>query len=82
MKKTRKVTTLFNEDLVNKNLISNKTKTKNNNILMYDKTKTTNINILLNRVKMDQKNDFRKKLNFFSILTLCLVLVTSYSYFI
>ena len=68
MKKTRKVTTLFNEDLVNKNLISNKTKTKNNNILMYDKTKTTNVNILLNRVRQDKKRDFKKKIIFTSFL--------------
>ena len=44
--------------------------------------KTTNINILLNRVKMNKKNDFKKKLNFFSILILSLVVVTGYSYFI
>ena len=68
MKKTRKVTTLFNEDLVNKNLISNKTKTKNNNILMYDKTKTTNVNILLNRVRLDKKKVFRKKLILLTLL--------------
>lgn len=44
--------------------------------------KTTNINILLNRVKMEKKNDFKKKLNFFSILFLSLVVISGYSYFI
>ena len=33
-----------------------------------NKIKTTNVNILLNRVKMDQKKDFKKKLVLFSIL--------------
>ena len=50
--------------------------------LKLENIKTTNINILLNRVKMNKKNDFKKKLNFFSILILSLVLVTGYSYFI
>ena len=35
-----------------------------------DHIKTTNINILLNRVKIEKKNDFRKKLYLFSIMTL------------
>ena len=38
--------------------------------LISDHIKTTNINILLNRVKIEKKNDFRKKLYFFSIMTL------------
>ena len=50
--------------------------------LKPENIKTTNINILLNRVKMNKKNDFKKKLNFFSILILSLVVVTGYSYFI
>ena len=31
--------------------------------------KTTNVNILLNRVRLDQKRDFRKKLVLFFIFT-------------
>ena len=31
--------------------------------------KTTNVNILLNRVRLDQKRDFRKKLALFFIFT-------------
>ena len=50
--------------------------------LKLENIKTTNINILLNRVKMNKKNDFKKKLNFFSILILSLLVVTGYSYFI
>ena len=38
--------------------------------LISDHIKTTNINVLLNRVKIEKKNDFRKKLYFFSIMTL------------
>jgi len=38
--------------------------------LISDHIKTTNINILLNRVKIEKKNDFRKKLYLFSIMTL------------
>ena len=50
--------------------------------LKLENIKTTNINILLNRVKMNKKNDFKKKLSFFSILILGLIIVTGYSYFI
>ena len=32
-----------------------------------NKIKTTNVNILLNRVRLDQKRDFKKKLILFSI---------------
>jgi len=30
--------------------------------------KSTNINILLNKVRIDQKNDFRKKIIYFSLI--------------
>ena len=30
--------------------------------LLIDQIKTTNINILLNRVKIEKKNDFKKKM--------------------
>ena len=33
-----------------------------------ERKKTTNINILLNRVKMEKKKDFNKKITFISIM--------------
>ena len=38
-----------------------------------DHIKTTNINILLNRVKIEKKNDFKKKLYLLSIMTLGII---------
>ena len=38
-------------------------------------TKSTNINVLLNRVKLDQKKESRKKLIFSAITSLGLVLL-------
>ena len=43
------------------------------NIYFSDHIKTTNINILLNRVKIEKKNDFKKKINFFLILSLVII---------
>ena len=42
----------------------------NNNSLfgkVENRTKTTNVNILLNRVRLDEKKDFKKKLVLFFI---------------
>ena len=36
--------------------------------LDLSKIKTTDINILLNKVRLDQKNDFRKKIIYFSLV--------------
>ena len=36
--------------------------------LDLSKVKSTNINILLNKVRLDQKNDFRKKIIYFSLI--------------
>ena len=36
--------------------------------LPLEKIKTTNVNILLNRVKLDEKKDFKKKIVFVSIM--------------
>ena len=33
-------------------------------ILSLDEIKTTNVNILLNRVRIEKKNDFKKKIFF------------------
>ena len=47
---------------------------KTNNIYSFqqpesaNKIKTTNVNILLNRVRMDQKKDFKKKMFLFVVL--------------
>ena len=38
-----------------------------------DRIKTTNINILLNRVKVEKKNDFKKKIYLFSLMTLIII---------
>ncbi|EDZ59972.1 hypothetical protein PB7211_295 [Candidatus Pelagibacter sp. HTCC7211] len=38
-----------------------------------DHIKTTNINILLNRVKIEKKNDFKKKVYLFSMLSFLII---------
>ena len=60
MKKNDQEITLLNSDTV-----SNKDLTKNN-------YKTTNVNILLNRVRLDQKKTFKKKI-IFSIFLVALM---------
>ena len=37
--------------------------------LDLSKIKSTDINILLNKVRLDQKNDFRKKIIYFLLIT-------------
>ena len=39
-----------------------------------DQIKTTNVNILLNRVRSEKKNDFKKKI-FFSFLMLSIITI-------
>ena len=56
MKKNDLDTTLFNSDIAS------------NKDLEIDKIKTTNVNILLNRVRLDQKKTFRKRIVFSIIL--------------
>ena len=41
-----------------------------------DEIKTTNVNILLNRVRIEKKNDFKKKI-LFSFLMITLISVSS-----
>ena len=41
-----------------------------------DEIKTTNVNILLNRVRIEKKNDFKKKI-FFSFLMVTVISVIS-----
>ena len=50
-----------------------------NQNLPIEKIKTTNVNILLNRVKLDEKKDFKKKIVFLSIMMLVLLGVGIFS---
>ena len=45
----------------------------------FEKIKTTNINILLNRVQLNKKKDFKKKINFILILISVLSMVGIFS---
>ena len=49
------------------------------NNLKNDEIKTTNVNILLNRVRLDKKKIFRKKLLIFSFLVLLLSFIVVFS---
>jgi|TARA_B110000037_G_C16843707_1_gene392883 hypothetical protein len=55
-----------------KNVTQNKTRLNINTSVSKNfknyKNKTTNINILLNRVKLDKKRDFKKKLIFLLVV--------------
>ena len=44
--------------------------------VFLDKFKTTNVNILLNRVRIEKKNNFKKKI-FYSFLMLVVISVIS-----
>ena len=59
MKKTRETSTPLERNFSEKNL---------NDF----KTKTTNVNILLNRVRLEKKNNLKKKIILMSIITLLL----------
>ena len=61
-----------NDILLDTNNATSKNSTINTN-------KTTNINILLNRVRLDEKNDFKKKLIFLSILFLTISFVSFFA---
>ena len=52
---------------------------KSDQKLDIEKMRTTNVNILLNRVELNKKKDFKKKLNFFSLLLLTIALVGLFS---
>ena len=43
-----------------------------------ERKKTTNINILLNRVKMDKKKDFNKKITFISIMIVGIIVMSAF----
>jgi hypothetical protein len=55
-------------------LLSTDSSLKNN--LPLDEIKTTNVNILLNRVRIEKKNDFKKKI-LFSFLMVTVISVIS-----
>ena len=57
------------------NVPSKKNISENRNFNDF-KTKTTNVNILLNRVRIEKKNNLKKKIIFTSILTAVLGLAT------
>tara|TARA_B100000579_G_scaffold226137_1_gene185155 strand:+ start:321 stop:527 length:207 start_codon:yes stop_codon:yes gene_type:complete len=59
MKKTGDINTPLEKNISEKNL----------NVF---KTKTTNVNILLNRVRIEKKNNLKKKIIFTSIIILLL----------
>ena len=44
-----------------------------------NKVKTTNVNILLNRVRLDKKIEFKRKIIFFSFLLLVISIVGIFS---
>ena len=62
MKKTREINTPLEKNISEKNLNE-------------FKSKTTNVNILLNRVRIEKKNNLKKKFIFTLIITLLLGLV-------
>ena len=43
--------------------------------LDLSKVKSTDINILLNKVRIDQKNDFKKKIIYFSLIISVFLLI-------
>ena len=67
MRNKDQVKTLINVDL-----------TKNKNF-EGNKIKTTNVNILLNRVRLNKKNDLKKKIIFISLLASVIFVVTLFT---
>ena len=65
MKKIREETTLFDTSKKNQNK-------------SLEKIKTTNVNILLNRVRLDEKRIFKKRILFASIFIALLCGVSAY----
>jgi len=65
VKKISEETTLFDTSKKNQNK-------------SLEKIKTTNVNILLNRVRLDEKRIFKKRILFVSIFITLLCTVTAY----
>ena len=66
MKKNNQETTLLREEV------------SSNKNLEIDKIKTTNVNILLNRVKLDKKRTFKKRILFSFFLVTAISSLTVY----
>ena len=64
-----------NQYSTNKNLFNTDPAINDNSL----NEKTTNINILLNRVKLDKKNDFKRKIVSLSSLVLLVCVVTFFA---
>ena len=62
------------KDYFHNNKSYDKKKIKSPIFSTVEKKKVVDINILLNRVKFDQKNETKKKITFFSYVTLILCL--------
>ncbi len=65
MKKTSNITSEIKESSSNKNT-------------EIDKIKTTNVNILLNRVRLDQKRTFKKKILFTFLMSTIICFLSLY----
>ena len=53
------------------------TKTSQNNDIDINNIRTTNVNILLNRVRLDKKDNFKKKI-FFTFLMFSVIIIFSF----
>jgi len=53
------------------------TNTSQNNDIDINNIRTTNVNILLNRVRLDKKNNFKKKI-FFTFLMFSVIIIFSF----
>ena len=51
--------------------------TSQNNDIDINNIRTTNVNILLNRVRLDKKNNFKKKI-FFTFLMFSVIIIFSF----
>jgi hypothetical protein len=56
----------------NKSIIENNNQTKNISIQNIDQKRNVDINKLLNRIKIEKKNDIKKNIFFYSAVTLVL----------
>tara|TARA_Y100000591_G_scaffold239732_1_gene210370 strand:+ start:329 stop:538 length:210 start_codon:yes stop_codon:yes gene_type:complete len=63
---------------INENISSDNLDASSNQEQSLGKIKTTNVNILLNRVRLDQKKAFKKKLIFSLLLIAAICLLATY----
>jgi hypothetical protein len=62
----------------NKSISKNKVKNKTIPVQYIDQKRIVDINKLLNRVRMDEKNETKKKIIFYSLTTLALGLFSTF----